>query len=135
MHVVVATGVVIKDGKFLAGQRAVDEPVYPEKWAIPGGKVEENESLEEGLRQEIREEAGVEIKNIFYATNFSFTRPDNKHVIGIVFGCEYDSGEVTAGDDMDSMDWFTVQEFAKKDVLRDTVNEVKKAFEIYDKLK
>ena len=35
--------------------------VHADVWGIPGGRLEDNESLEEGCRREYREETGIEV--------------------------------------------------------------------------
>jgi 8-oxo-dGTP pyrophosphatase MutT (NUDIX family) len=49
-------------GRVLIGQLP-DSPrkPYPLLWDIPGGKLEENETIEECLAREVREETGLEI--------------------------------------------------------------------------
>ena len=47
-------------GKVLAGQRSA-ELSFPLKWEFPGGKQEKNETDEETLIREIREELNIEI--------------------------------------------------------------------------
>ena len=57
-------GAVITDkvGRILAAQRPYSEVSYKSyKWEFPGGKIEENESPEEALVREIREELDCEI--------------------------------------------------------------------------
>lgn len=59
IHVV---GAVITDGeKILCAQRGT-EKALPELWEFPGGKIEENESPQEALRREIKEEMHCEIE-------------------------------------------------------------------------
>lgn len=131
LHIIAVTGVVINGDKFLAGQRSFDEIAFPGLWVVPGGKVENGKSIEETLFEEIREEAGVEVKNIFYVGNFLFLRPDSYHVIGLEFGCEYVSGKPEPGDDMLSMIWLTLDEARKLDFIPGVLDYVQKAFEIY----
>jgi 8-oxo-dGTP diphosphatase len=56
----VTVGLVLRDGAVLMCQR-VPGKVYPLHWEFPGGKVEPNESLEDALRREIREELAIEV--------------------------------------------------------------------------
>ena len=48
-----------KDGKILV----VKDRWKPNIWSLPGGGVEDKESIEEGLRREIQEETGVSIQS------------------------------------------------------------------------
>jgi ADP-ribose pyrophosphatase YjhB (NUDIX family) len=56
--VVVCSALVEKAGKFLM----VFCPKF-KKWRVPGGKVENDEALEETLKREMQEEIGIEIVN------------------------------------------------------------------------
>ncbi|MBB5287574.1 8-oxo-dGTP diphosphatase [Rhabdobacter roseus] len=61
MIVKVPCAVIEREGKILAAQRNAASSL-PLKWEFPGGKLEENETEEEGLIREIREELEVEIR-------------------------------------------------------------------------
>jgi len=50
-------------GKVLLQLRTQDAPYYPGYWTLPGGKVEENETLEQALKREIKEELGINLVN------------------------------------------------------------------------
>ena len=90
LHYVVVTGILVKDGKFLIARRADWEKAFPGMWTVPGGKLEVldyvlNEKstsshwynvLEDLLKREIREEVGLEVKNIGYVTSMVYIRPD-----------------------------------------------------------
>lgn len=52
-------GILIKDGKILLMHRVKDGRKF---YVFPGGGVESNESLDEGLKREIKEEAGLDVK-------------------------------------------------------------------------
>jgi 8-oxo-dGTP diphosphatase len=55
----VASAIIIRDGLVLLCQRSSAVPL-PLLWEFPGGKIERDESLEQGLSREIQEELGVE---------------------------------------------------------------------------
>ena len=55
----VAAAVIEKDGKILIAQRKKGWR-FAGKWEFPGGKIEPNETPEECLRRELREELGIE---------------------------------------------------------------------------
>jgi len=52
-------GVIVDDGQVLLVQRG--HPPLAGEWSIPGGLLEVGETLEEGLRREMREETGLEV--------------------------------------------------------------------------
>lgn len=54
-------GVAVRKGKFFIAQR-IPGGALSECWEFPGGKVEKNESDEEALKREFREEFGIEVK-------------------------------------------------------------------------
>lgn len=56
----VAAGLVFREGKLLITQRCKGSHLEG-LWEFPGGKVEPNESYEECLRRELREELGIEV--------------------------------------------------------------------------
>ncbi len=55
----VTAAVIEKNGKVLIARRK--HPFMGHNWEFPGGKLEDNESLEECLKREIREELGIDI--------------------------------------------------------------------------
>lgn len=59
---IVCTAIVVKDNKILLVKRSI----APEsgKWALPGGYLSWNETTEEGVIREVREETGVDAKVI-----------------------------------------------------------------------
>jgi 8-oxo-dGTP pyrophosphatase MutT (NUDIX family) len=67
----VVVGVVLKGGKFLVERRRLDEDVDPGVVCLPCGHVKKNESKEEALKRELREEFGIKVKELkFICKNF-----------------------------------------------------------------
>ena len=52
--------IIIRDGKILVEKRRMDKTTDPGLIVVPGGHVEEGESLVEACRRELREELGLE---------------------------------------------------------------------------
>ena len=60
MTIVVTAAIVEDDGRYFVTRR--QKGVHLEGlWEFPGGKIEPGESLENGLRRELREELGTEV--------------------------------------------------------------------------
>jgi len=57
----VACGTLIWGERVLVGKRMADNPIFPNKWEFPGGKVEENETPEEAIVREFQEELEIEV--------------------------------------------------------------------------
>lgn len=96
MFVVAAHGIIRKENKILVTRRSLNNEYKPGLWDVPGGKIEAGETVEEGLRREIREESNLEvhIRKIEYAYTNLDGLPKSQYVI-LVYVCDYKSGEVS----------------------------------------
>ncbi len=102
------------DKKCLILKRNAREKVHPNRYAVPGGKLEWNDlplhkptringdvldfqnAVEDLLKREVKEEAGIEIHDHFkYINSVAFIRPDETPVILVKFAAKYKSGDVT----------------------------------------
>ncbi|VVC04425.1 ADP-ribose pyrophosphatase [Candidatus Bilamarchaeum dharawalense] len=61
MKINVAAGIIQKNNKILIAQRKQGCKREPNKWEFPGGKIEKNETPENALKREIKEELGMDI--------------------------------------------------------------------------
>lgn len=59
-HVVMAAGVLVDDGRVLLGLRHRDRSYEPGTWDLPGGHVEPEETPQQALQRELREELGID---------------------------------------------------------------------------
>ena len=69
----VCAAVIIKDRKFLLTQRGYGE--YKDKWEFPGGKIEKDESKEDAIKREIKEEldASIKVDNFLCKVEYNYT--------------------------------------------------------------
>ncbi|EEL81012.1 MutT/NUDIX [Bacillus cereus AH1271] len=83
------TGILIEDEKVLL----VKQKVANRNWSLPGGRVENGETLEEGMTREMREETGLEvkIKKLLYVCDKPDASPSLLH---ITFLLERIEGEI-----------------------------------------
>jgi 8-oxo-dGTP diphosphatase len=66
MLIQVAVAVIINDkDEVFISRRSADQH-QGNKWEFPGGKVEENETVEDALRREIKEELGIDVQSQTY---------------------------------------------------------------------
>lgn len=94
---VAVAAIIVKNCKVLVGKRT--SGYGSGTWALPGGKLEFGESLEECVRRELREETGVEMKNISFGYVVdNITPEDNKHYVVIYMKGEYAGGDVRANE-------------------------------------
>jgi len=67
----VVVGIILNENKFLVERRRWDEKIDPGIVCLPGGHVRTNESREEALKRELREELDIEVKESkFVCKNF-----------------------------------------------------------------
>ena len=105
-HVVAA--IIIKDNKFFIAKRAKGKHLE-DMYEFPGGKLLENETHEEGLKREIKEELNIEInvKNKIGEENFK----DNVINVKIhYYICSHIDGKIILNEHQDSA-WVTKKEF------------------------
>src|SRR5262245_34601302 len=110
--VLVAAGVLERDGRILAARRKKGSHLEG-RWEFPGGKVEPGESPEEGLVRELEEEIGVTVRprGILEVV---FHRYPEKSVLLLFYRCELIEGEPRAVE-CDEVRWVPVAELPSLD--------------------
>ena len=96
---------IIKNGKILMAKHSYG---LKNRYALVAGFIEAGETLEEGVKREIMEEVGLNVKNIKYFGSQPWPFP-NSLMIG--FTAEYDNGEINVdGKEIVDAKWFDVNE-------------------------
>lgn len=87
---------------------------YAGKWAFPGGFLEMDETVEEGVLRELQEETGLRAANMRQIGAFSAVHRDpRERVVSIAFYTVVQSEDCTslqAGDDARRAQWFKLSE-------------------------
>ncbi|KKW46110.1 MAG: hypothetical protein A3A43_02725 [Candidatus Liptonbacteria bacterium RIFCSPLOWO2_01_FULL_56_20] len=125
LHEVVITAIVVKDGRFLITKRSMKEKRFPGFWTVPGGKLETDDYihmpketehywynvLEKVLRKEVRDEVGLEIRNIEYLTSLARIHEDKNPSLVISCVADYASGDIRLQEgEADEHAWVTLEE-------------------------
>ena len=115
-HPAVTTDIVIftirqDELKVLLIKRAL--PPFKGEWALPGGFINLQESLEQGARRELEEETGV--SGVYLEQLYTFGQPDRdprERVITVAYYAliPSDKIEIRAASDAEGVSWFGMQE-------------------------
>ncbi|MGB2887453.1 MAG: NUDIX hydrolase [Candidatus Acidiferrales bacterium] len=101
-------GVVIENGRALLIRRG--HPPLEGEWSIPGGALEIGETIAEGVRRELAEETGLEVRVLDLIEVFERIFPDGSgrpqyHFVILDYLCERVSGEPRPGGDAHDTAW------------------------------
>lgn len=135
LHIVTPVAVIRRDdGRILLLKRHDNETVYPSCYTFPGGKVEGNDTIEETLRKEVKEECGLDLEHGFILIKEkSIHRADGQTSKSLSFLCTSKNPDNIVLDKND----FTDYKWVNLDELRDLEHvgieaEFKKVEEIYE---
>ena len=96
-------GILVEGNKILLIKRAKEPGLG--KWAVPGGRIEENETAEECLKREFKEETGLDIEPLKLTGIYSEPDRDPRKIIGAAYIVKRIGGELKAGDDAGEVKW------------------------------
>lgn len=141
-HYVSVTGIIKNSqGKYLICKRSKKEKAFPEKWCVPGGKIEMNDFVntskdtndhwfnifEKTLIKEVREETGLEIKDIGYVSNLAFIHPNGFSTLIISMHAQHHSGEVVLQkEELTEHAWVNLEEAKEYDLIENIYDQIEK---------
>lgn len=106
LHSVSVASVVVDDrGRALLGRRRDSGA-----WQAPGGVLEPDELITDGLVREVREEAGIDVLPMVLTGVY---KNMSLGVVALVFRCQWLSGTPTPSDEMSEFRWVTAAEIDK----------------------
>jgi 8-oxo-dGTP diphosphatase len=126
-------GVVISSGRALLIKRG--HPPLEGQWSIPGGTLEVGETLQEGVRRELAEEAGIDVRVLDLIEVFERIFHDEAgkiqyHFVILDYLCEAVSGEPRAGTDVVEVAWATAAELERYSLTPTATRVIRRAFEM-----
>ena len=144
LHRIVSTCIIYKNGQYLLLQRSFEKKVFPGKWTVPGGGLTVDDyinlpkttsdhwyfAVENSLRREIKEEAGIEAGKISYLCDMTFIRPDNIPVVVLSFHAPYKSGDIKLDEESINYAWTTYEEAKEYDLIEGLIDEIKMVDEL-----
>ena len=113
-HAEVVCAIIKKDDKYFCCQRGPGRSLAY-KWEFPGGKIEQNETKEQALVREIKEELKSDIKVIKYVGLSKHEYNDLEKPFSITmyaYLCELVDGNLELTEHIDSK-WTTIEEMNK----------------------
>lgn len=130
---------IIIDGEdvLLMFRRKIKNGITKEYYAIPGGGLEENETLEECVKREIQEEFNMEIKVLD-----QLGIVEDKNNIGYIYNCSIISGTpILGGEELENNkedNYYEVRkvkisELDNYDILEENKEMIRKAYKINKK--
>jgi 8-oxo-dGTP diphosphatase len=125
--------VVIANGRTLLIRRG-NAPLEGQ-WSIPGGMLELGESIIEGVRRELAEETGIEVRVLDLIEVFERVIPGDAgrtryHFVILDYLCEMVSGEAKAASDVTDVAWATEEELEKYELTAIATRVIKRGFEM-----
>lgn len=126
-------GVVISDGRALLVRRG--GPPLQGQWSIPGGMLEVGETLIEGVRRELAEETGIDVRvrsliEVFERIDRDPSGKTRYHFVVLDYWCEAVRGTARAGTDVSEVAWATPSELEKYALTEIASRVIRKAFEL-----
>ena len=141
-HYVSITGIIQNSqGKYLICKRSPNEKAFPNKWCVPGGKIEQSDFIhtqkdtsdhwldifEKTLQKEIKEETNLEIKNIGYVSSLAFIRPNGFSTIIVSLYAEHADGKVVLNkQELTDYAWVTLEEAKSYDLIENIWEQMQK---------
>ena len=112
---IIVTAAVLRQGETVLITRRPPQSKHGGLWEFPGGKLDPNETPQEGLRRELREELGIdsEIGDIFEVVYFRYPQVP---VLILAYECRHLAGAIR-NIEVSEHRWVPVADLHRYDIL------------------
>lgn len=117
-RIAAASVALVRDGRFLLVRRG--RGAARGQYAFPGGRCEPGESAEDAARRELAEETGLVAGGLTLLRRIEIEGEDMVYELD-VFLAHDAAGDAVAGDDAESLGWFTIGEMEQLDITASTL--------------
>lgn len=100
--------IIEHEGKILIVRRSKTDKTRAGVWELPGGGVDNDESLEEAAEREVLEEAGIKVQNITFFSSMQYIHPDGSRRLGAIFHAVTSSFGVKLSFEHDKFEWIDI---------------------------
>ncbi|MBL9181194.1 MAG: NUDIX hydrolase [Verrucomicrobiaceae bacterium] len=119
---------VVDSGKLLMVQKSADDPIQPQKWEVPGGRMDEGEDLDSHIKREVFEETGVHVRpgSAFYVWQWNIPSKTDQQkldtVIAVARIATLNGGDLSAanqveGDHLAQIKWIPLSQLFEIDLI------------------
>ena len=131
---IVGVGAVVFNSDYLLLIKRGKPPLAGE-WSIPGGKVEEGESIVEAVQREVKEECNIDIYVGDLIDLFEYIERDNEnrvkyHYIIFDFKAIYRDGKLNYQSDAAAARWVSIKKFKNYKMKNETIEMILKALKL-----
>lgn len=124
---IVLTGIIKCMDEYLIVQRSKTDDFLPGVWEFPGGNIEENETILEALKRELKEEIGYEIDtNNAKIIHFYDEIKDNLHYIELDFLIKVNTKDINIklSNEHDDYKWVTKKSNLLDEFIKEKIKDV-----------
>lgn len=135
---------IVKENKLLMVKKSEQDPKNPNKWEVPGGRMEFGESVEQHIKREVKEEVGLDIQIgepfAIWTWKIKKTKADGKdeqvQIVAVASVCYAESTSVTDSGQVEDdylcdMRWVPIDEVMSYDLIPDIIPVMKKFLNKY----
>ncbi|MGG7579500.1 NUDIX hydrolase [Rhizobium sp. Nf11,1] len=111
----IAMGALSRNGMLLLARRNSERRIYPGRWSLPGGHIEDGEDAETAMRRELMEEIGITPERWRLAAKFvSQVPPESSATFHVYHVDQWQGLPQLVGDEHTELGWFTAAEIEQE---------------------